>query len=286
MPKLLMLHGPQATGKSTFAQDLVSAGWVRINMDSIRAANPGMQETIVRHTAGSMRDMAVAEGKNIVDDNVNFPKSTTHRLREYATAHNYDFEIKLFGANIPLHVAIDRDYLRGVKGEHSVGRSVITQSYMDFGFYCETNHKTIIVDLDGTLANIEHRTHFVAQAPKDWKSFFANIPGDTVHSAVETFIHFYVDAGYVILYVSGRGNEYRRATERWLEKNYLDVHYALFMRPFSNFAPDTEIKHTIYRRYIEPYFDVKLVLDDRPSVIRMWRSLNLTVWDVGNGIEF
>lgn len=31
--------------------------------------------------------------------------------------------------------------------------------------------KAIIVDLDGTLANCEHRRHFLETKPKDWKSF-------------------------------------------------------------------------------------------------------------------
>ena len=29
----------------------------------------------------------------------------------------------------------------------------------------------IIVDIDGTLANVEHRVHHLLKSPKDWDSF-------------------------------------------------------------------------------------------------------------------
>ena len=34
-------------------------------------------------------------------------------------------------------------------------------------------NKVIVFDIDGTLANIEHRRAFVATKPKNWKAFTA-----------------------------------------------------------------------------------------------------------------
>lgn len=38
--------------------------------------------------------------------------------------------------------------------------------------------KAIIVDLDGTLCNAEHRKHYVEAKKKDWKSFYNGIAQD------------------------------------------------------------------------------------------------------------
>ena len=42
------------------------------------------------------------------------------------------------------------------------------------------NKKVIIFDVDGTIANVEHRRHFVNQKPADWKSFRAETVNDTL----------------------------------------------------------------------------------------------------------
>ena len=44
--------------------------------------------------------------------------------------------------------------------------------------------KVIVFDIDGTLANIEHRRAFVATKPKNWKAFNAGIVNDTPHEDI------------------------------------------------------------------------------------------------------
>jgi len=41
--------------------------------------------------------------------------------------------------------------------------------------------KAIIVDIDGTLADVEHRVHHVQNEPKDWKSFNENMEHDELN---------------------------------------------------------------------------------------------------------
>jgi hydroxymethylpyrimidine pyrophosphatase-like HAD family hydrolase len=38
----------------------------------------------------------------------------------------------------------------------------------------------ICFDIDGTLANIEHRLDYVRSKPKNWKAFDSGIPNDVV----------------------------------------------------------------------------------------------------------
>ena len=42
----------------------------------------------------------------------------------------------------------------------------------------------------------------------------------------------------------------------------------------------------MYNQMLEDEFVPELVFDDRPSVIRMWRGLGVSVADVGLGVEF
>ena len=43
----------------------------------------------------------------------------------------------------------------------------------------------IVFDIDGTLANVEHRRQFVASKPKNWAAWNAAMDRDTVHSDVK-----------------------------------------------------------------------------------------------------
>lgn len=57
------------------------------------------------------------------------------------------------------------------------------------------------------------------------------------------------------------------------------------MRRAKDSRPDTEVKQDILDQYFKKEL-IDVVIDDRPSVIRMWRSNGLEVLDVGKGEEF
>ena len=45
-----------------------------------------------------------------------------------------------------------------------------------------------IVDIDGVVADVRHRVHYVEQRPKDWKRFFAAAVRDEPHAEVLTLL--------------------------------------------------------------------------------------------------
>lgn len=50
---------------------------------------------------------------------------------------------------------------------------------------------------------------------------------------------------------------------------------------------DYVIKEELYNKYIRTYYNVKFVIDDRPSVIRnCWNKLGLFVFKVGREYDF
>ena len=49
------------------------------------------------------------------------------------------------------------------------------------------------------------------------------------------------------------------------------------MRPAHDQRKDHVVKQEMFDRGIRPYFDVRFVVDDRPSVVEMWRANGLSV---------
>ena len=69
--------------------------------------------------------------------------------------------------------------------------------------------KIIVFDIDGTIANMEHRRHWVATKPKNWPAFNAGMSQDTVHEDIASLMDMFADKDYTILLCSGRGEETR-----------------------------------------------------------------------------
>jgi phosphoglycolate phosphatase-like HAD superfamily hydrolase len=81
--------------------------------------------------------------------------------------------------------------------------------------------KIVVFDIDGTLANIEHRRHWVATKPKNWGAFNAGMAKDTLHADVAELAILLHTQGNTILLCSGRGEETRAVTEAWLAEQVI-----------------------------------------------------------------
>ena len=196
----------------------------------------------------------------------------------------------------------------------------------------------IIFDLDGTLADCEHRRHFVDPAknpdyilaelidplselnalwkPKyihkktkkewkpDWKAFYEACDKDLpIRPSINVFnsINPYVRA---IAIWSGRCESVRQKTEEWLiehvfKGNFITLkHIELKMRPIGDSTPDDELKERWLDEYLASMWPklpiptienkdeilyrknpVEFVFDDRPKVVRMWRSRGIFVFN-------
>lgn len=139
--------------------------------------------------------------------------------------------------------------------------------------------KALIVDLDGTLA--------LNNSGRPWfgEGYEARLHEDEVNQSVLMVLDALYDDRRIdhVLFVSGRTESGRAETEKWLTK--LDwrpgSHAAsLFMRAVGDFRPDHEIKRAIYDDHIQEAYDILLALDDRPSIVALWRSLDIPTWQV------
>lgn len=135
----------------------------------------------------------------------------------------------------------------------------------------------VIFDLDGTLANIDHRTHFVRDIRRDWSAFFAACVDDLpVPHVVETF-HAHLAAGHHVRIWSGRSDVVRSETERWLAEATIDPRLLEHMRAADDNTPDVELKR-YWLSQAEQRPD--LVYDDRQRVVDMWRAEGIPCFQV------
>ena len=146
---------------------------------------------------------------------------------------------------------------------------------------------TIIFDLDGTLALIDKRRE-VSTKPNgklDWGKFFnsTNIKLDEPNLPVIKMAQLFSEQGFNIVILSGRSNKTETATRSWLSENKVPFN-KLIMRnsETDHFTLDWVLKKNMLDENLD-INDVFLVVDDRDRVVKLWRSLGLTTFQVAEG---
>jgi len=146
---------------------------------------------------------------------------------------------------------------------------------------------TIIFDLDGTLALIDKRRE-VSTKPNgklDWGKFFnsTNIKLDEPNPPVVKMAQMFHNDGFNIVIFSGRSNKTERATRSWLFTNRIPFQKLVMRDSETNhFTPDWVLKKDMLDEHVD-INDVFLVVDDRDRVVKLWRSLGLTTFQVADG---
>lgn len=152
-----------------------------------------------------------------------------------------------------------------------------------------------IFDLDGTLALIDHRRHFVEKPNHDWKSFFAACVDDVPNKPViETLRQLSMESEIWIW--SGRSDEVEIQTRGWLAKHVgwvglsFDVDSApwwkdpLRMRKAGDHQPDVTLKMD-WLAAMDPRDRARLVacFDDRDRLVKAYREAGAACFQVAEG---
>lgn len=279
MKKLLMLKGLPASGKSTYAKELVqSSGYTRVNKDDMRAMlhnsrwTKGNEKFVLKLRDHIVRT-ALGEGKSVVVDDTNFAPVHEETLRQIAQENKVAFEVKFF--DTPIEVCIERD----LKRPSSVGERVIRQMYEQYlkpapavVEYDPSLPSAVICDVDGTLA------HMVNRGPYDTSKYLDDEKDELVHWAFARL----AGEGATRIICSGRSEEFRAVTEQWLAEHGITFDF-LLMRQAGDLRNDAIIKRELYEQHVKGKYNVRLVLDDRNRVVDMWRDLGLTCFQVAPG---
>lgn len=144
--------------------------------------------------------------------------------------------------------------------------------------------KTIIFDLDGTLANVEHRRRLKEDGSFDWKYFndSVNIKLDKPNMAIVD-LYRNLCGKYSLVIVSGRSDACYYKTREWLENNGVVNYNKLILRTRGDYRPDHILKEEILNVLIAEGHEISFVIDDRQSVVDMWRRNGITCLQCAKG---
>lgn len=120
-----------------------------------------------------------------------------------------------------------------------------------------------VIDLDGVVADVRHRLQHIQGPRKDWTAFFAGVGDDGVLAAGRAVLDRLV-GDHEIVYLTGRPERTRRATEDWLERHQLP-RGRVIMRRDDDRRPARSLKPQLLRSLARGR-EVAVVVDDDVAV--------------------
>ena len=299
MSTLTIMRGLPASGKTTAALKMVadSGGRIRrVNLDDLRRMldnNDGSvrlgpaHEEVVLQVQDAAILAAVNAGHDIVVDNTHLVSRLPNRYKRLLATRHVRFEVVDF-TDVPVEECIRRDAAR----DRTVGEKVIRDMAGRLRGRCpftaeQLNDRPVIVpyapdwslppavlcDIDGTLG-----LHGGLRGPYEMEK----CETDLVNGPVASALAVYANAGDQVILLSGRQEEVRPHTERWLVAH--GIRYdELWMRPAGDRRGDDVVKAELFDKYVRHRFAVRHVWDDRDRVVALWRRMGLSCWQVNYG---
>ena len=121
-----------------------------------------------------------------------------------------------------------------------------------------------IVDIDGVVADVRHRLHHITRRPKDWDAFFDAAVDDPPHAEGVRVVRTLAQ-DHEIIYLTGRPERLRTATDEWLTRHGIGGH-TLMMRADGDRRPAAQVKVQLLQRLARTR-DVAVVVDDDARVL-------------------
>lgn len=291
---LIICRGIQGSGKSTWAKQWCHEDpehRVRFNNDDIRNMLGDYwvpnREKLVTEAKANMITFALIKGYDVVVDNMNLNPKEDEWIRtlcaniEKDKGIHVDIEYKDFWT--PVEECIRRDAMR----PNPIGEKVIRQTwrrYKDFIIHEEimaakakslvqdTNlPAAIIVDMDATVClNTSGRPFYGEGAAEGM------LTDEPITPVIELIRNFCDNYPAKLIILTGREDtpEVRKATEQWLENNWLHPDI-LLMRPVKSFTAGPICKKKLYEDNIKGKFYIPFVLEDNCKCVEMWRNEGL-----------
>lgn len=306
MSELVITRGYPGSGKTTFAREWVAAApleRLRVNRDDLRANLYGVtaglsyqQEQQVTAVQRGAVSAALSLGTSVIVDDTNL--RLKHARAWVDLAVELGAEWRVVDIETERSVCEQRDWERNAAdplGRSGVG-SIVIKSFADrypmpwpevkptpakphrtWQPYVadESQLPVWIVDIDGTLAhNDGHRGWY------DYERVIDDKPKAPVIATVKALWHSRSDMQIIVM--SGRSDDSREQTSEWLHKHGIPF-TQLLMRATGDNRADDIVKAELFDKHVRYAWNVQGVLDDRNSVVAMWRGMGLTCLQVAEG---
>lgn len=293
---IIMLQGPPACGKSTWAKGYVKnySNTIIVSRDSIRESTGTYwkeeRESLITIFEETMVRESLIKGFQIIIDATNLNEKTINKWKNIALELHKTMLTKTF--ILPYNEALKNDSNRALKGEKLIGHKVIKKFYKQYFpdllnesqiqyYKCPYSYQNeylstaIIIDLDGTIAHMNGRNPYE----------FNKVLEDIVDSKLNTLLAMF-NTNIQFIFVSGRMQSQNcySDTKLWLQLNIKPSRpFLLFMRENNDYRSDDIVKKELYNNNIKDLFNVIGVFDDRNKVVKMWREIGLLTLQVNEG---
>lgn len=141
--------------------------------------------------------------------------------------------------------------------------------------------KAVIFDVDGTVANNDHRRVWVQNKPKNWKAYNATMADDLPIQNIINLTQILSDH-YMVIIVTARTDDHAEVTQAWLQKHGV-AYDRIFFRKEKDYRDDSIVKSEILDQILEQGIEPVMVFDDRNKVVNMWRERGLQCLQVAPG---
>lgn len=144
-----------------------------------------------------------------------------------------------------------------------------------------TSKPIVVCDLDGTLSDGSHRLHLLPtenlHLTESWREFNRAAAGDSPIKSTIAVINGLWVSGFAIVILTGRSDEVRYETCKWLNENGVKFDEIIMRRQEDN-RKDTVIKEEALRAI--GLDNIVCAFDDSPNVVKHFRSLGITTYQV------
>jgi acid phosphatase class B len=134
----------------------------------------------------------------------------------------------------------------------------------------------ILCDIDGTVANNDHRQHFL-EGKKDWDGFFSELINDKpIYPIIDIVKKEYLD-GKKIVFLTGRPEKYRYSTKLWL-REYFDFDSEIYMRNNDDKNNKLKVKREIFNLNFNKR-QILYCIDNDYDLLKQWEEMGLKIID-------
>jgi predicted kinase len=283
--RLTVTRGLPGSGKTTWAR--AQGGHVRVNRDELRRmlhGGPLLTDWAEKQVTIAQRAQVEAllrAGLNVICDDTNLRAGTVRDLLRLGRACGAETVVRDF-TQVPVEECVARDATR--PADERVGEQAIRDMHRRYlsgrplplpvpAVDAPTPPEAFLVDIDGTVAVMNGRRFYEEH----------RVSEDSPNPPVIAVVRALHAAGYRIVFCTGRSEACRADTASWLDAHVGVPYEALLMRAERDDRKDAVVKSELFDRHLRDRYRIVAVLDDRDQVVRMWRTMGLTVLQVGEG---
>jgi predicted kinase len=292
--EVILCIGIPASGKSTWSMEYVkkNPNYIRVNRDDYRimlkdqpVCEPKVENYITKCVNNDILT-GLHSGFNVIVDQTNCKAKYIEELCDLVK-HFAIVKYRIF--DISIDKAIERDKNR----KYMVGEVVIRRMHknyvdlMDSFDFTERRPvpliikervntdklpEAVICDLDGTIAFNNGKRSF----------YDDNCITDDLSETVLEQLLFHKALQRTIIIMSGRDMNALESTTMWLNHHKVPYDH-IYLRAVNDGRKDHIVKEELYNTFVKDKFFVKLVYEDRESVVEMWRGLGLKCFQADYG---